>query len=258
MWSKNIGPLIDSLPEISQLGHVFCVQHSITGYPRELEHSVTGAEKATAHLRSLANRWGSRSVVWRYDPILISDLATGEWHVENFGRLAAELRGAVDEVVVSFAQFYKKTKRNLDLAASRRGFGYRDPPDDEKIALLSRLVEIAGGEGMRLTVCTQPSLLPAGAKAARCIDALRLSDLRGRSLKVSAKGNRPGCECAQCIDIGDYDTCPHGCVYCYAVRDRGLARERHRKHDSDGEFLSPSGTAAEAREDRTQPDLFGG
>ena len=50
-------------------------------------------------------------------------------------------------------------------------------------------------------------------------------------------GNRPDCECHESRDIGEYDTCPHGCVYCYAVRNHGAARDRHRDHDPESEFL---------------------
>jgi DNA repair photolyase len=51
------------------------------------------------------------------------------------------------------------------------------------------------------------------------------------------KGNRPECACHESRDIGEYDTCPHGCVYCYAVRTRALARRRFQQHDPEGEFL---------------------
>lgn len=241
LWTKNLAPMLDRLPTIIQMGHVFTVQYSVTGYPRELELSVTGAEKAVGHIKLVSERFGRRSVVWRYDPILITDLTPVDWHVENFASLAAALRGVVDEVVVSFAHFYQKTKRNLDASARTNGFRFRDPPDEEKRAVLSRLFEIAESEDIRLTVCAQPALIPPGAEASRCVDLDRLSDLRGRIVRDRASGNRPGCDCAQSIDIGDYDTCPHGCVYCYAVRHRALARRHHREHDPDGEFLVTSG-----------------
>ena len=59
--------------------------------------------------------------VWRYDPILVSSLTGGAWHEENFARIAGELRGSTDEAVVSFTQFYAKTKANLAKAAAGMG-----------------------------------------------------------------------------------------------------------------------------------------
>jgi hypothetical protein len=70
------------------------------------------------------------------------------------------------------------------------------------------------------------------------------------------KGNRPGCQCAQSVDIGDYDTYLHDCVYCYAVQDRDVARERHRGHDWCGEFLRP-GMSSVPVEREGEQDLFG-
>ena len=92
---------------------------------------------------------------------------------------------------------------------------------------------------MQLTICAQPDLLVPGAEPARCVDATRLSDVAGRAVAAKTKGNRPGCFCAESRDIGEYDTCPHGCVYCYAVRAPDLAKRRHRAHDSNGVFLFP-------------------
>jgi DNA repair photolyase len=61
----------------------------------------------------------------------------------------------------------------------------------------------------------------------------------GRPIAARLKGNRPDCGCYQSRDIGEYDTCPHGCVYCYAVNSHDAAGKRFLEHDSAGEFLSP-------------------
>jgi hypothetical protein len=46
------------------------------------------------------------------------------------------------------------------------------------------------------------------------------------------------------FDIGEYDTCPHGCAYCYAVENRSLAIRRHAQHDPTGDSILPrAGTA---------------
>ena len=141
-------------------------------------------------------------------------------------------------MVFSFLQPYRKTTRNLDAAASLHGFGWRDPPLDEKRALLTDLSAIALNAGMAPTLCTQPHLLDVpGVSAARCIDMKRLSDIAGRHIAGRRKGNRPGCDCAESRDIGDYDTCLQGCAYCYAVNSRVVAQRRLKAHDPEGEFL---------------------
>ncbi|MEQ8964746.1 MAG: DUF1848 domain-containing protein [Azospirillaceae bacterium] len=236
-WTKNLGPFAEALATVEARGTPYVVQYTVTGYPRALETSVTDAARAVGHIRDLAARHGPRAAVWRYDPILVTDLTETAWHRDNFAALAGALAGAVDEVVVSFAQLYAKTRRNTDAAARRAGFSWRDPPDDEKRALAADLAAIAAEHGMALTLCTQPALLAdleakgAPVNPARCVDAGRLSDLAGRPIGARTKGNRPGCLCAESRDIGVYDTCPHGCVYCYAVRHRDKARRAHRAHD---------------------------
>lgn len=229
-WTRNIGPMFDRLPEVRALAP-FMVQFTVTGAPRALEPGVIRNDAAVDQIRKLAGEYGPRAVVWRYDPITATSVTPARWHRENFSRLAAALAGAVDEVTVSFAQIYAKTRRNLDTAANRHGFTWRNPPDDEKRALADELAAIAAGNGMRLTLCAQPDLVVERAAAAHCIDAGRLSDIAGQPVRVRMKGNRPGCLCAESRDIGAYDTCPQGCVYCYAVRDRDIAKRFVSAHD---------------------------
>ena len=231
-WSRNMQPFRDNL---ANLGAPFMVQYTVTGYPRALEPSVLTAAQAIDDIKALARQYGGRAVVWRYDPIVFTDLTDAAFHCRNFAALAGALKGAVDEVCVSFAQIYRKSRRNLDLAAKQHGFTWRDPDWDEKQALLPELQAIAAAQNMRLTVCSQPE---AGGTGAACIDATRLSELAGHDIKARQKGTRRGCLCAESRDIGAYDTCPHGCAYCYAVRDRDKALMNYRGHTADAERLS--------------------
>ena len=256
-WTKNVGPMMKYLPEISSMGFPFVIQHTITGYPKALETSVTDSAKAIASVRKIAEQFGHRCVVWRYDPILITNLTSVHWHVANFSRLAAEMSDLTDEVVVSFATFYQKTRRNLERAAEENSFTWSDLDRTQKAKILSEFVRIAASRQIQLTICAQPENLIPGAKEAHCIDAHRLISLGGSPIKSRIHGNRPGCACAEARDVGEYDTCPHGCVYCYAVRDRDLARRRHREHDPKSEFLfPPSSNVADAAEISNQPQLF--
>ena len=235
-WTRNIRPLLPELDAVRRIAP-FTVQFTVTGYPRPLENSVIAADDAVAQLCELRRRFGKRAAVWRYDPIVFAGELDRAAHVAGFARLARALSGTVDEVVLSVVHPYRKTRRNLDRAAARHGFAWRDPPADEKRELLSRLAAIAGEHGIAPTLCSQPELLVAGVGEASCIDADRLSDVAQQPIPARESGNRPGCRCAASRDIGAYDTCPHGCVYCYAVADRDRAAANYRSHDPESPIL---------------------
>ncbi|HZH25776.1 MAG TPA: DUF1848 domain-containing protein [Azospirillaceae bacterium] len=240
-WTRNLAPFAAALDAVDALALPFVVQMTVTGYPRALDRSTIDAATAVDQMRTVRDRWGPRAAVWRYDPIVLSDATGADWHLANFAALAASLAGTVDEVVVSFLEPYRKTTRNMDAAARRHGFVWHRPDVAAQRGLTVRLAAVAAEHGMALAVCTQRQLadLP-GVAAARCVDAGRLSDVAGRPLAARTKGNRPGCLCAESRDIGAYDTCIHGCAYCYAVASREAAQRRHGAHDPSGEALLPA------------------
>ena len=238
-WTKNLGPFVETLDEVHQQKYPFVIQYTINGYPRELESRVVDVARAVETFRLVSSTYGKQSVVWRYDTIVFSTLTSADFHRGNFSNLAAKLSGYTDEVVVSFMQLYRKTRINLNETARVNRFAWHDPPPEVKRALLKELVEIASKHKIRLSICTQPELMVPGAGEARCVDAERLMRVADRPFRTRLKGMRIGCGCYESKDIGDYDTCPHGCVYCYAVRERAVALQRYRGHDPRGEYLFP-------------------
>jgi hypothetical protein len=238
-WTKNIGPFLKHLPEVRDRGHPFVVQHTINAYPKALEYSVVNADKSVNNLRRIADEYGSRVPVWRYDTVVVSSETPVDFHRRNFESLCQKLRGATDEVVISFVHLYKKTLRNMQWAEREFGFTWEDPSIDVKRELAAEMVEVAKANSMQLSICSQRDFLVPGAQDARCVDAVRLEDVAGRPIVAEKRGNRKECGCFASRDIGDYDTCPHGCVYCYAVLNRALAQRRFRDHDPAGEFLFP-------------------
>lgn len=239
-WTRNAAPFADALALVRQAGFPFVISHTILGYPRALDRSVIDTDKAVAAIQRLADEYGPRSVVWRYDPVVFTSLTPASFHLENFGQLAQSLAGVVDECVLSFATIYKKTARNMDAAARAETFTWHDPDWPEKHRLAAHLAEIAARAGIKLSACSQNLGLPLAA----CVDARRLEDVarhwgQPRSIAAKVKGNRPECRCHESRDIGAYDTCPHGCAYCYAVGSRTLAKRRHAMHDPADEYLFP-------------------
>jgi len=257
-WTKNIAPFVRHLKEVRDRGYPFAVQYTINGYPRSLEHSVVDARRSVQHLRQIAEEYGSRVCVWRYDTIVISSETPIEFHVRNFQSLASELEGATDEVVISFVHLYKKTLANMNRAADEFGFEWEDPSKEAKRILAAEMAEMARSYGMQLTICAQRDFLVPGAADARCIDAARLEDISGQPIMAEQRGGRKECGCFASRDIGEYNTCPHGCVYCYAVQHRRLAQRRYKEHDPALEFLYPvKGGEDEAGPEERQLRLFG-
>ncbi len=236
-WTKNLTPFMKHLPAVRQASLPFVIQFGINGYPRTLERCVIDAERSIDNLRQAAEEYGPKVCVWRYDTIVFSSVTPFDFHLRNFEQLARKLGRATDEVVISFAQFYRKTLRNMKQAADQVGFTWNDPAREEKRRLASELVQIASIYGMRLSICSQRDYLVEGAHDARCIDAQRFEQITGKPVPAKLRGNRKECGCYQCRDIGQYDTCPHGCVYCYAVNDPAVARRNYQRHDPNGEFL---------------------
>ncbi len=233
-WTKDIGPFLPQLAELRRREMAFVVHHTITAYPRELEPHVPRPQQAIDLVRRVAETYGPRCAVWRYDPLLFSALTPPERHYQRFAAIAERLAGAVDEVIVSFTSQYRKTQANL----RRAEVGWYEPPDDEKRAFVRRLAELATAHGITLRLCCGSALAASGVPGAHCTDAQRLSDVAGRTIVARGEGNRPDCGCAAAVDIGDYDTCGHGCVYCYAVRRPEIARQRReQRHDPTAEYL---------------------
>lgn len=245
-WTKNLGPFLDKLSAVHRQGYPFIVQYTINAYPRVLEFSVVNAERSVNHMKVIAETYGPKVAVWRYDPILFSSVTPPDFHRQNFEWLAAALEGTTNEVVVSFAQIYRKTLRNMSWATNEFGFTWQDPDDEAKFNFSAELAQIAKAHGMQLMMCSQDKFLAPGVKAAKCVDADRLADVSGHLIKAELRGNRSDCGCHASKDIGEYDTCPHGCVYCYAVLNRDLAKRRYQEHDPNSEFLfAPKGRIIE-------------
>ncbi len=227
-WTRNVSPFRDALDDVAKLERPFVVQFTVTGYPRFLDPHTPGPVAAVGQIAELVNSYGRRVAVWRYDPIVLTSLTPPEWHVRNFARLADRLAGLTDECIVSFVHMYRKTRVRIEQAAREHNFTILEPDVGDRRALIRCLALSAADYGMALNVCSQPEFEVPSVGSARCIDTNRLSDLAGRDVCAPQKGNRAGCLCAESRDIGTYDSCVHGCVYCYAVSSHDRATRKVR------------------------------
>lgn len=238
-WTKNPKPFLPTLKEIARRGFPFYLHVTVTGYGAPMERSVASWESVVDCCRRLVSEYGPRRVAWRYDPIVITDAMTPKWHAENFVRLTDAFIGISDEVATSFVEPYRKVRANLDRLTVESGVRWRDPALEEKRDLIRRLSGLAAESGMLLRVCSQPQVadgLPEGC----CIDPVRLRDVGAAGFSSRLTPTRTGCHCIQSIDIGEYDTCPQGCAYCYANRDQESAARSLRGHDRTAPSLDGS------------------
>jgi hypothetical protein len=241
-WTKDLGPFLPQLAMAHERGYPFIVQYTVNNYPRPFEHSAARPDRAVERIKAVARAFGAGRCVWRYDPIVIGDGVGFDWHRCNFAALAKGFAGVVDEVAVSFVQRYRKMAAKLEGETRRSGIRFADPSDDEKRQFFRELTAIAADCGVTLKVCAQAHLLSPGVAEASCIDVVRLSAIAGAPIAGVKPGHRgEECACSYSRDIGAYDTCLHGCLYCYAVSSPRAAALNRRRHDPQAEMLLGSG-----------------
>lgn len=228
-WTKDAANLLPRLGELDARGYRYYFQFTLTPYDRAVEPNLRAKAEIEETFRALSKRVGSRRVVWRYDPVILNDSLGVEWHKARFQRLCGRLAGYADTVTISFVDLYPKLKTGLIRAISTA----------ERAELAGFFAETARQHGLRATACCEADdLRPYGIERASCIDRERIEAMLGCGLEAPPDRNqRPGCGCCRSVDIGAYNTCGNGCVYCYANHSAASVRRNRAAHRPDGELL---------------------
>jgi len=255
LWTRHPRPLRPYFGEIADRCGPPLWLVSITGYPRALEPRTPAVAPVVDELQALASRFGAATLHWRYDPIVLSSLTPASFHEERFATLAASLEGAVEACHISFVdRDYRKTARRF-AALARSGVRLDDPDLATRRALAARLAASGEANGIRVTSCCEHDLDPAidgasgdlfsptiatAVRAGACIDLAWVRRATGRqTIAASPRPTRSHCRCCASKDIGAYDTCSMGCVYCYATRSDAAGRAGRRAVDAEAEALGP-------------------
>lgn len=244
-WSKNFEPFEPCLEALDRAGFSFYLHFTITGHPRELEGGVPDWQRAAAAARRLAARFSPDRVLWRFDPIVFSSITPPESVMEMFAALARALDGSTRRCYFSFAQSYAKVLNNFKQMHEKHGITFRVDDDaketcnaftpdvtaDEKLAFARALAAEAAGRGIGMYSCCGPEPDEPGAPAihrAHCVDPELIARITGADTSLAHRPTRERCGCHASFDIGAYDTCPHGCVYCYANANKQLAYKNYK------------------------------
>jgi len=226
-WSKNYAPLLSRLEQVEQTTRNLFFHFTITAN-REMEPGVPDYKDAIRDYRFLGRRYSAGHIVWRFDPLCITDKISYELHEERFARCAEKLRTDARRCIISFVHPYKKVLARLEKHGNDRLI---ELAGEKKKEYALRLAGRAKQYGIRLFACCNDYLLSDAVQKASCIDAHYLSGLYQTPLDTRLASTREECACTNSIDIGAYDTCPHGCLYCYANSDQVRARAAHRRHE---------------------------
>lgn len=231
LFTRDPGPISAHLPRLMDAGWRFWAHVTINGYPRLVEPSSPTLAEATERFIALSAILGSRFTIWRYDPIVLSDVTPESWHLARFEGLARRLAGHTDAVYVSFCDSYRKTERNLARLEAAGLTGVVIGDVERERALGEEMAAIAEKYGMRPHACAEPAL-EGVMEQGHCVDASLISALRPEvDVKLRPSPTRTACGCYEASDIGAYHTCAFGCAYCYATDSIALGVRRMREHD---------------------------
>lgn len=253
-WSRNYAPLIPYLKTIEKTTSNLYFHLTITGMPDSLEHNTPPYKEAAHDFRYLAGRYSPEHVMWRFDPICITDKLPFEFFEDRFVTCAEMLQGYCRNCVISFVHAYNKVYANLKKYSDHI---LVDVPEGTRKNYARRLAKIAERYGIKLHACCNDHLLSDNVHKGRCINGADLARLfADPTITIQLAPTRRECACTKSIDIGAYDTCPHGCLYCYANADKETSRAAFVRQDSRWNALGANVDEASERDEHRQYRLF--
>ena len=234
-WTKNPKPLFQKLNTIEECGFSqYYFQFTLNDYVAEgLEPNVPAIEERVDTFRRLADKIGKERVIWRFDPLLLTEKITIDILLDKIVTIGKKLKGYTDKLVFSFIDIssYRKVQKNLATLQCKEFSTL------EQIQFAKGLTDLNSEFGFNLATCGEISdLSEFGIEHNKCIDnelIMRLfhndsalMDFIGAEYDLFSgwtineskkdKGQRKACGCIVSKDIGMYNTCPHLCRYCYA------------------------------------------
>lgn len=264
-WSKNPKPLLEHLDELEERNINCYVQFTLNDYfDEKLETNVPSVDERIDTFRKLVDRMGRGKVIWRFDPLFLTENMGVDDLLAKIKRIGDQLKDYTDKLVFSYADIsiYKKVKANLDKSTIR----YKEFTLEDMNLFAEGLFELNKKWNFEIATCAEKiELEKYNIKHNKCIDddlmikyfsndSILMDFLKVRILPVDIfnqtvriektttnidKGQREFCGCIVSKDIGEYNTCPHMCEYCYANASKEIAIRNWQLHkeNSIGEII---------------------
>lgn len=270
-WSKNPRPLLNYLHILEERNIRCYIQYTLNDYEEEKLEKVPSLSSRIETFKLLVERLGKGAVVWRFDPMILTDDISIDSLLTKVRSIGNQLKGYTEKLVFSYADIslYKRVKSNLE----KNGIPYHEWTTNQMEEFAQRLsmMNKECGWNYELVTCGERiDLTKYGIEHNRCIDGdlitriawkdkelmdfmkVKIQNVPEPSLFgenelpqgaillpenkffVSAHKKDPGqrefCGCMAAKDVGEYNTCPHLCEYCYANTSKEAALANWKRH----------------------------
>ena len=256
-WSKNPAPMLAHLDELDRVCPNYYFQFTLNDYDAEkIEPRVPSLDQRIDTFLRLSDRIGRDRIVWRFDPLILTDTPSVGELLSKIERLGDRIASHASRLVFSFIDInsYKKVAGNL----ANGGLKAQEFTHEEMLVIAEQIGKLAKGWGIPVGTCAESIPLEQfGIEHNRCVDdrlmvkcfshdeelmnfigakcvepAFFDKPARWEPADVSKKdsGQRAACGCIMSKDIGEYNTCPHLCHYCYANTSNTAAIANWKRH----------------------------
>jgi len=249
-WSKNPEPLLKHLDYLDEKIGNYYFQFTLNDYVKErLEPHVPTLQFRIETFIELSERIGKSKVIWRFDPLILTDIIGVDELLRKAENIGNQLRNHTEKLVFSFADIdiYKKVEKNL----LKNSVKYKEFDKDSMNQFAVGLHKLNESWKFGIGSCAEKIPLENyGIRYNKCIDddlIIRLYShdrelMEFLGVKVFAdgtkektrnnkdKGQREFCGCAWSKDIGAYNTCPYLCTYCYANGSKETVLSNYKRN----------------------------
>ncbi len=243
-WTKNPEPLMKKLNWFDEHFPNYYFQFTLNDYDRKTEPHIPELRKRTETFIRLSEHIGKEKVIWRFDPLMLTDKISVNNLSDKISSLAEQLKEHTEKLVFSFADIenYRKAKNNLKYA----GINFREFTEKEMKKIAKNISDIIKNTNLEAATCAEAiNLSKYGISDNKCIDDELIMKLFPNNIKLMQflgiknqgtfnfanitsrknlkdKGQRKECKCIKSKDIGSYNTCNAMCSYCYANNNKHI------------------------------------
>ena len=269
-WSKNPEPLLQHLDYLQERNINCYIQYTLNDYVNEgLEKGVPALGKRIDTFKRLVDKLGKGRVIWRFDPLILTNRIGVDELLRKVENIGDQLLGYTEKLVFSYADIasYRKVKANLEKNHVHYAEWTTEQMEDfarmlselnqkwhYQLATCGEKIDI-GRYGIQHNRCVDDDLMIRFAHHDKVLmdflgveiktvesslfgtepvpaNAIWLSETQYALKKRDNrdKGQRQFCGCIVSKDIGEYNTCPHLCEYCYANASKEVAVRNYNQH----------------------------